>query len=503
MSRLALGIDVGGSSTKAVVYRLDGTALGAGSASYRPAQPRPGVAEYDPNELIRAAEHAVREALRRAAVDAADIVAVGCDAMISGAVGLGADGTPTTPYTTTLDTRSNEDMQPMAVHEARIRELVGSGVPVIAAKIAWCRRTQPEVFAKTRVFVTAGGLVTGHFAGLGAEDAVIDPTVLWAVGLSDTRSGVWSAELCRALDVPMDRLPRIAASSEVVGAVPASVAAATGLRAGTPVIAGLGDQMAGFLGAGVLGVDSLGDSAGTYEVVGRLVDAFEPDPLGRFDVIPSATGSGYVQQAVVAIGGGFTRAWFAEQLAKEPDAARIDEAAASVAVGSDGLVFVPHLGGRGAPSVPSMRGAWFGLGWEHTLGHQARSLMEAMAFEIADAVDAFGGARPSRILGYGGGARSAVGSQIKADVSGLPFVGLGDIAPASRASALLAAIGVGELASMAEAVSQAAPVERVFEPDAARHAAYQSLRNDYREALALAAAFRAPADAGRSTERTL
>lgn len=495
MTSYVLGIDVGGSSTKAALYRLDGFLVAADAVSYQPAQPRPGVAEYDPVELLAAAERSVAGVVAAAGVAPSEIVAVGCDAMVSGTVGLGADGKPTTAYTTTLDTRCNDDLVTMARHERSIRARVGSGTPLVAAKIAWYRRTQPEVFDRTMVFVTAGGLITGHFAGLGPDEAVIEPTVLWGVGLSDTSGLRWSEELTELLDIPVDVLPRIAGSTEVVGAVPAGVAAATGLRPGTPVIAGCGDQMAGFVGAGVLQGAALADSAGTYEVVGRRVDTFAPDAAGVFDVVPMPYGSGYAQQAVVAIGGGFTRQWFTSTVTPTQTDAELDALAATVDPGSDGLVFVPHLGGRGAPSVPWMRGAWLGLAWQHTPGHLARSLMEAMAYEIAAAIDVFGGERPDRIMGYGGGARSTVASQIKADVAGLPFVGLGDIAPASRAAALLAAIGVGELDSLDTAVEAASPIERITTPDPGSRSRYDDLRRDYAAAVALARQFRHTPDA--------
>src|SRR6218665_1787633 len=463
--KYAVGVDVGGSSTKSAIYRLDGRVVGAGVHHYQPRQPSTGVAEYDADELLRAVDSSIAQAVRAATIDPAKVVAVTADSMISGTVGLAEDSSPTTAYTTTLDTRFNSVLEDMlGAHEPRIRELVGSGTPVIAAKVAGYRDTDPRAFDRTRVFVTAGGLVGRHLAGLAAAECFIDPTVLWAVGLSDTRSSSWSKELTTKLGVPASLLPRIVPWTTVVGGLSDQVAQATGLRAGTPVVAGCGDQMAGFLGAGILREHRLGDSAGTYVVVGRRVPSFEPDPAGRFDVVPSALGDGFTQQAVVAMGGGFTKQWCDDRIGG--GTASLEAAAAQVGIGSDGAIFVPHFGGQSTPSRPWVRGAWLGLEWGHGKPHLARSVMEAMAFEIAIAAQSMGALTDAttEIVGYGGGARSAVASQIKADVTGLNYSSLGDIAPASLAAAMIGAIATGDLDGLDDVTAATAPLRQTFTP---------------------------------------
>ena len=489
MTRYAIGVDVGGSSTKAGIYSLEGLLVGSGSRAYGPHQPAPGIAEYDPDELTAAVEDSIRTALTSSGVDPRHVVAICCDAMISGTVGLGADGRPTTPYTTTLDTRFAPHLQRMLAHEDQIRPLVGSGAPVVAAKIAWYRDAFPEVFERTDVFVLAGGLIGAHLAELAADEAVIDPTVLWAVGLSDTREGRWSHELTTLLDIPDAVLPRIVPSTSVIGGVGAGVAQRTGLLRGTPVVAGCGDQMAGFLGADALRDGVIGDSSGTYEVVGRFVEEFRPDPAGRFDVIPHPTRSGFANQAVVAIGGGFTTNWFATTVLglRGGDFAAADALAAAAPVGSDGLLFLPHLGGQGAPSRPGVRGGWLGLSWGHGREHLTRSVMEAIAFEIAEAVDSFGGAGVDDVvIGYGGGARSAVAAQLRADVAGLPYRSLGEAVPTTAAAALLGALGTGELDDLAVGARAALPAAVQFRPNPENHRRYAVARDRYREALAAA-----------------
>lgn len=490
MTRYAIGVDVGGSSAKAGVYALSGALVGAGSTSYAPRQPTLGVAEYDADELIAAAESSIRQALRQSGVRSRDIVAICCDAMISGTVGLGADGRPTTAYTTTLDTRFNTHLAHLLVHERDIRTEVGSGNPVVAAKIAWYRDSCPEVFERTSVFVLAGGLVGGSLAGLGPHEAFVDPSVLWAIGLSDTRTQSWSPRLLSTLDITESVLPRIVSCTSVIGAITVEVAGRTGLRSGTPVVAGCGDQMAGFLGADALRPGVVGDSSGTFEVVGKAVSEFSPSDTGLFDVIPHPIEPGYVNQTVVVIGGGFTWDWFCTTVLgiDSSDRRGVEEIASSAPVGSDGLLFLPHLGGQGAPSRPALRGGWLGLGWQHQRSHLTRSVLEAVAYEISDAVEAFGSLSvDATIVGYGGGVRNSITPQIRADVAGIRFESLGDITPTTAAAAFLGAVGIGDLDDIDGSIRSALPTPDIFTPDAHKNQEYQEIRDRYRRAIAAAA----------------
>lgn len=503
-SSVVVGIDVGGSSTKSVVYSLDGSILGVGFRQYKPSQPAPGIAEYSPDAITLAVEESLRDAVTTAGVDPLKVLAITTDAMVSGTIGIDDDGRPTTAYTTTLDTRFTPDLEAMvANHGVRVRALVGSGSPVFAAKIAWYRRTSPEEFARTSVFLGAGGFVGGHLAGLGAAEAFIDSTVLWAVGLSDTKARKWSTDLSDALGVPLNLLPRIVDSTNVVGTLTPNVASRTGLMAGIPIIAGCGDQMAGFLGANVIGEDTIGDSAGTYEVVGHGVEEFLADPMGLFDIVPAAIGDGYVQQSVVAIGGGFTREWFESKIAAKKGNENdldLDRLAESVGLGSDGLIFVPHLGGQSSPSRPLMRGGWLGLEWHHHQGHLRRSILEAMAFEVGAAVESMVSNTDTskKLVGYGGGAQSALSCQIKADVTGLTYSSLGDIAPASLASALIGAVAVGALDDISSVIRDKTRIVRSFTPDKTKTLEYLPHRTEYGQAVELMAKLRS---SGRDLHR--
>ena len=170
----------------------------------------------------------------------------------------------------------------------------------------------------------------------------------------------------------------------------------------------------------------------------------------------------------------------------------LDGLAEDIPIGSDGVLFVPHLGGQSSPSRPWLRGAWFGLEWAHHKGHLTRSMLEAMAYEVAAAVDAMvpQGHGNHRLVGYGGGAQSALSCQIKADVTGLPYESLGDIAPANLAAALIGAVAVGAVEDIAPIVQAKTRIVTTFVPDVDRSAEYSPFRRDYATAVELTAQLR-------------
>ena len=492
--KYTIGIDVGGSSTKSAIYTLQGKVVGEGKANYQPVEPRKGVAEYNATEILDAVDESLKIAFTKSAIPPENIIAITVDAMISGTVGINDEGVPTTPYTTTLDTRFSSHMDQMIKsYEPRIRELVGSGSPVIAAKILWHLENASKSQSVTSKFVTAGGLVGGHLAGLKAEDAFVDPTVLWAFGLSDTKNSKWSKELLEKLKVPESYLPAIIPSTKIVGGLSPVVAKKTGLLSGTPIVAGMGDQAAGFLGAGLSTSGDFGESAGTYLVLSHHTDKFEPDSAGRFDVVPSVFANNWQQQAVI-IGGGHTRNWAENLLVFNSDSLKkdFDSLVDSVSIGSDGLVFVPHLGGQNGPIRTNMRGSWLGLEWSHSRANMARAVLESLAYESVIAIDSMSNSdeRTAPVMVFGGGTASKTALQIKADVTGRTYCNLGDIAPANLAAAMTGAFAVGEIEDVQKIIREHLKPAELVNPNEGNHEEYKSFKKNYQEAINLIAQFR-------------
>jgi xylulokinase len=265
--------------------------------------------------------------------------------------------------------------------------------------------------------------------------------------------------------------------------------AATGIPAGTPVAAGAGDQTAASLGAGVVDPGQAFDSAGTASVFAICVDDFVPDVAHRtmmatHSVIPDV----YIALAFIN-GGGLALRWFRDHVAAgmagDPDAyERLDRLAEAVEPGSGGLLWLPHFQGRVLPPQPAVRGGWLGLTSGHELGHLFRAILEGIAYEYAAwarLVGTEGGAelREARVLG--GGARSRLWNQIKADVLGIDWVPTVRQECGVLGDALIAAAATGhadDLAATAKAWQQTAEPLR---PDPGRHDRYRELLAAHRE----------------------
>ena len=495
-----IGIDIGSSFTKSSIFDIEGNSLGAAKRDTHPDQPRPGVAEYDGPALLQAVLDSLKELVYKSRVSPGDVAGLCLDGMISGTMGIDAEGEATTPYTTTLDMRFTPHLNYVLdnFHDP-IRQKTGSGQPTIAPKMLWIRAAFPDVYERTAKFVTISGYILGKLAGLSGSEAFVDYTYLWATGLSDTQNYVWSDELCRALDLPVDKLPRIVKSSEIIGGLSQAAAAATGLKAGTPIVAGAGDQSAGFIGAGITRPGRLADNAGTYPLVAFCADQFRPDMTHRMaEIVPSVI-PGLWNPVSYIIGGGLTHHWFQENFAHADEAAAqqlgggktvynvLDEKASKVPPGSDKLIFVPHLGGRACPANTDYRGIWFGITWTHKREHFYRSILESIAYDQYLSFQSLQATYPESevtdISAYGGGSQSALWNQIKANVMGIPYVCLGREDLAAVGNVILAGYALDIYDDMAETSERFVKRTTRYEPQAETHQFYWYYAKFYRQLL--------------------
>lgn len=494
-----IGIDLGSSSTKASIFDTQGRALGDASVAAHPIQPRPGIAEYDGPKHYKGTLQAIKSVVEKSGVPPGDIAAICFDGMISGTMGIDAAGEATTPYTTTLDMRFAPHLNyVMDNFHDPIREQTGAGQPTFAPKMLWVQDEFPDVYNQTAKFVTIAGYIVGKMAGLSGAEAFIDYTYLWATGLSDSLNYVWSGELCRAMNLPVDKLPRIVKSSEIVGKVNKQTAEATGLVTGTPIVAGAGDQSAGFIGAGVIKPNRAGDVAGTYPVIALCTDEFRPDMKHKMaEIIPSPI-PGLWNPVSLIIGGGLTHHWFQKTFAYADDVEAskqgqavydiLDEKAGNLPPGSDKLFFIPHLGGRACPTNTNYKGSWFGFTWTHKREHFYRAVLESIAYDQYLAFQSLQTAHPEAdveaITVYGGGSKSALWNQIKADVMGLPYVSLSREDLSALGAAILAGYAVGIYDDMAATAERFMQYTGRFEPDKKTHHYYQQCAEFYGQLLA-------------------
>ncbi len=490
-----IGVDIGTTGTKAAVFDDAGRLLGQAFEESRLVYPRSGWVEQDLEEMYASCLNTIRASVGRSRIDPRDVAGIAVDGQMAGIGGVRADGTASTRYDSWLDTRCEPYIELMR-KEAGDLVLEVSGSPPTydhGPKILWWMHEEPEAFKTTARFVVPSAYAAMRMAGLGGEDAFIDYTQLHFSGFGDIERLAWSEDLCGIFGVPREKLPRILAPWEIVGRLTSEAADLTGLVPGTPIAAGAGDQAATSLGAGIVRPGQVFDVAGTASVFSvctgeRVVDLEHRTFLSARSVIRGL----WVPIAYIN-GGGLCLKWFRDQVAagwraawagsSDLDYAALDRMAEGVSPGSDGLLFVPHFGGRATPNDPNIRGAWLGLSWGHGLAHLYRAILEGIAYEYRCYADALRDLLPAvRLTGarvIGGGAKSALWNRIKADVLGFPYTGLDRQEVAVWGSALIAGFAVGVYPDLAQAAIGLTQAAWTFAPDEGAHRAYEPYARAY------------------------
>jgi len=477
---LFLGLDVGTSGVKAIVVDEAGRVLAAATTPLRLATPQPGWAEQHPDDWWNATLASLREVLAHGR--GARVASVGISGQMHSSVFLDAAGSVIRPALLWCDGRTTAECAEITMRvggEDCLRELVcnpaleGFTLP----KILWLRRHEPEAYSRLSAVVLAKDYIRFRLTGvLASEPSDASGTLMF-----DPARGCWSDDLLRAVDVPRRMLPDVGGSSEVLGRVRGSLAASTGLAEGTPVVGGGADNACGAAGVGVVTPGEAVSSWGTSGTVLAPTAAPRVDPRMRAHTFSHVVpGVWYVMGVVLTAGGAF--AWFRDQLARDGNREagadeRLNAEAAGVAVGADGVTFLPYLQGERTPHRDaSLRGALLGLSLAHSRAHVARAVLEGVAFALRDSLTILEELElaPRQMLLTGGGARSALVRRLQAEVFGLPVCTVNREEGPAYGAALLAAVGVHafpDLASAAAVTLTRSPLEH---PDPAAHAAYAS-----------------------------
>ena len=455
-----VGVDIGTQGTKAALFSHLGQTVASAFRKSRLHQPEPGVVEEDPEFQVKTVCQCVKSCLHGADIDPARVAAIGIDGQMAGVLGIGEDGRHVTPYDSWLDVRCAPYIETMRKKAGEEIARKTGGPPSFnhGPKILWWQHERPQIYRRIASFVQPGGYAAMRLGEMDASQAFIDKTYLHFSGFADNRQDRWDEALCETFDVSASKLPRIVDAHTVVGQVTAVMARRCGLTAGTPVVAGCGDTAASFLSCGATREGICVDVAGTASVFAATTKQFKADTQhGVLGWGRSATPGLWHPYAYIN-GGGMNLEWFARELATlgkgstEKTFEHLGRLAAGIPPQSDDPIFLPHLGGRVSPSQPELRGCWAGLAWSHTVAHLYRALLEGVALEYCIYRDALGVLNPElniremRITG--GGEKSALWNQIKADALGIKVVQMTRQEGAPMGAALLAGFGVGLFKSL-------------------------------------------------------
>ncbi|MEI4472391.1 xylulokinase [Frigidibacter sp. MR17.24] len=430
-----IGVDIGTTGTKAGIYDSEGRLKGEAFEESRLIYPGPGLVEQDPEDIFSSVVNTVRSAMQASGLAPDRIAAIALDGQMAGLMAVDADWNPVTHYDSWLDTRCAPWLDELRPHEDEIIRTCGMALAFNHAPKLLYWRDQPETWARIAAFLQPAAFVAGRLAGLAGADAFMDRTYVVFSGFASGETFTWNEPLLARFGLTTEKLPRICEPWEIVGHLRPDWAARTGLPEGLPIAAGCGDQSANVLGGGLVDPGVVFDTSGTASVFATVIDSFGTDTTYRcLMTCPHVIPGLWFPMAYVA-GGGLNLRWFRdtlspmekaqwEQAGRNPYDA-LAEAAGGVPPGAERLLFLPHLSGRNTPNDPDMRGAFLGLTWRHEKPHMVRAIMESIAYEYALYLRAVReiapGYDPRFAVNIGGGAKSQVLRQIKADALGLDY----------------------------------------------------------------------------------
>jgi len=478
-----MGIDVSTTATKAVLVDGDGSVAGVGLSEYEFQTPQPMWSEQDPASWWRATQGAIQSALVAAGATGAEVRAVGLTGQMHGLVLLDSDDQVLRPAILWNDQRTGAECREIRERVGLDRLIAVTGNDALtgftAPKILWVRNHEPDTYAQAAHALLPKDYLRLRLTGEYATDkAGAGGTVLLDLAARD-----WSPEVLKALEIDPEFLPPTFEGPEVTGSITPEAAAATGLAAGTPVVAGGGDQAAGAVGTGAVAEGVVSLSLGTSGVVFVSTDRPRYEPQGRLHAFPHAVPGRWHLMGVMLSAGGSLR-WFRDTFAPDADYDELTSGAAEVEAGADDLTFLPYLTGERTPYPdPLARGAFVGLSVRHTMGHLTRAVLEGVAFGLKDGLDLMtkAGAEPPRqIRAAGGGIRSPLWRQILADVMNAEIVTVNTTEGAAYGAAILAAVGAGWHGDVAAATEAWVSIDDVAAPssDADR---YVPMHRRYRE----------------------
>jgi len=441
-----LGVDVSTTATKALLIDERGEVVAVAATEYDFDTPQPLWSEQDPALWWHGAIVSIRRLFSQTGIDPADVHGVGLTGQMHGLVLLDGAGQVLRPSILWNDQRTAAQCDQIRDRIGKAKLIQSTGNDALtgftAPKILWVRDHEPAIYARVHHILLPKDYVRYQLTGEQAMDCADGAGTL----LLDLQKRDWSSEMLDALEIPRAWLPTIYEGPAITGHITADAATATGLRAGTPVIAGGGDQAAQAVGVGAVQEGIIALTLGTSGVVFGSVNHPFFEPEGRLHAFCHSVPGRWHLMGVMLSAAGSLR-WYRDTIAPGVSYDELLKPAATIRAGSEGLLFLPYLTGERTPHPdPLARGAFIGLTVRHTLPHMTRAVLEGVAFGLRDSFELMKGIGLSTIQQVrvsGGGARSPLWRQILADVLGSELVTVNTTEGAAYGAALLAGVGTG------------------------------------------------------------
>lgn len=501
--RYLIGIDLGTSATKTVLFDEEGGIVASASQEYPMYQPQNGWAEQRPEDWRDAALTTITKVVKESGVDKEEIKGLGISGQMHGLVMLDEAGKVIRPSIIWCDQRTAKECEEITEKIGRERLIEITANPALtgftASKILWVRNHEPENYAKCRHILLPKDYVryilTGEFA-----TEVSDAS---GMQLLDVPNRCWSDEVLEKLEIDKNLLAKVYESVEVTGTILPEIAEKTGLSVHTAVVGGAGDNAAAAVGTGIVREGRAFTTIGTSGVVFAHSDKVTIDKKGRVHTFCCAVPGAWHVMGVTQ-GAGLSLKWFRDNFCQDyinraklegKDAYEyINEDVAEIPVGSNRLIYLPYLMGERTPHLdPDCRGVFFGLSAIHTRKDMLRAVMEGVSYSLKDCNDILKemGVEVDEMMACGGGGRSPIWRQMLADMYNCKVKIVTAKEGPALGVAILAGVGTGIYESVQAACDkvlkidkECTPISEHTEKYAAYHKVYQelypALKNQYK-----------------------
>lgn len=489
--KYVIGIDIGTSGTKTVLFDEKGRALKSSLAEYPLYQPQNGYAEQNPADWYNAAAKTVKDVISQ--TDVNSIIGIGLSGQMHGLVMLDEKNEVIRPSIIWCDQRTSAECKEITEKVGAKKLIEITANPALtgftASKILWVRNNEPENYKKCRHILLPKDYVRFKMTGVYATE-VSDAS---GMQLLDIAKRCWSDEVLRMLDINPEFLPKVYESPEITGYIDAEFSRITGLPEGIPVVGGAGDNAAAAIGTGVAEDNKAFTTIGTSGVVFAHTSQMKIDPLGRIHTFCAAV-PGCWHVMGVTQGAGLSLKWFRDNFCtSEKETAKLmncdeyylmDMEAKTVPIGADRLFYLPYLMGERTPHLdPDARGVFFGISAVHTKKHMLRAVMEGVVYSLRDCIEVFReiGIESTDMTACGGGGKSPLWRQMLADVYGCSVKTAAISEGPALGVAILALVGTGIYKSVEEACAEIVRTDVIQPPIKENSAQYEKYYELYRE----------------------
>lgn len=472
-----LGIDFGGGASKATLIDTNGNIVAEHSVEYPTLHPSAGYCEQNPEDWYKALCEDTKVLLQKSAINPNDILAIAIDSATHTAVLCDENGFPLRPAIHWTDTRSTKQVADLKKYEDYILEKTYSkpGTIWTLPQIIWVKENEPELFSKISMLFFEKDYIRYLLTDVYCTDYIEAQGSM----LFDNTTMQWDKKLCELAGINFEMMPNIVKPTDIIGTITTNAAAQTGLCEGTPVICGTTDTVLEVFASGAVKQGQMTVKLATAGRICVITDKEYPHPY-LINYAHIVDGLWYPGTATKAAASSYR--WYRDTFGGEYK--ELDNAAAEIPIGAEGLIFNPYINGELTPyNDPLLCGSFIGVRAEHTKAHFTRAVLEGVCYSLVDSMNSLNELKiPHEDYAtiIGGGAKGKLWRQMAADMLGITLKTT-ESSDSSLGSAMLAGIAVGVFKDAVDAVEKCVKVKDIVTPDKEKTAKYKEIFNVYKQ----------------------